>query len=232
MGPRRLRPSSPKDEIELLRALGMALTAASGQLLPLDDVQEAFVARSRMLVTAEFVEALLGRDSTARDEAELLIWLCRERGRRGQQAPGRALPGHPRRLRCASRRSCAPAPTRRRTGWRCWRRCRSPPPAPAWSPADLAPVQAKLGEVGGLIEADVKLTAVDRPGQRAGAAPPRTCCCAWPRARPRRSARPPTAPAPRRMKLLRSDAARAELAAAPGQLAQVRDMLQLAGMAA
>jgi len=34
------------------------------------------------------------------------------------------------------------------------------------------------------------------------------------------------------MKLLRSDAARAELAAAPAQLAQVRDMIQAAGLAA
>jgi hypothetical protein len=34
------------------------------------------------------------------------------------------------------------------------------------------------------------------------------------------------------MKLLRSEAARGELAASPSQLGQVRDLLQLAGMAA
>jgi len=34
------------------------------------------------------------------------------------------------------------------------------------------------------------------------------------------------------LKLLRADAVRAELAAAPGQLAQVRDMVQAAGLAA
>ena len=51
-------------EIEVVRALAMALTAAAGsgasELLQLDDVQEAFVTRSRMLVTGDFVESYQG----------------------------------------------------------------------------------------------------------------------------------------------------------------------------
>ena len=56
---RRLRPSDPRDEISILRALAMCLTAAAGALLPLDDVREAFIERSKMLVAADFVDAYL-----------------------------------------------------------------------------------------------------------------------------------------------------------------------------
>ncbi len=97
--------------------------------------------------------------------------------------------------------------------------------------ADLAPVQAKFGDVGGLIEADVKLTAsiahanapaIHRLGLllrlATGEAAP-----VGPAADRARAAA---------MKLLRSDAARNELAAAPGQLGQVRELLHQAGLAA
>ena len=72
---RRLRPSDARGEIDILRALAMALTAAAGRLLPLDDVREAFVERSKMLVAAEFVEAYLRKSTTAVQEAMDLIWL-------------------------------------------------------------------------------------------------------------------------------------------------------------
>ncbi len=226
-------PVEPEGRDRALRALGMALTAASGQLLPLDERAGGL---RRPLADAGHRRLRRGAAGPRRHRprrgrpADLAL---RERGRRRQQAPGGALPGHPlgslrfeNELRDWPRRAGA-------TGWRCWRRCRSRPPAPASMPADLAPVQAKLGDVGGLIEADVKLTATIAQAQRAGRRTASACCCAWPPARPRRSARPPTAPAPRRMKLLRSDAARAELAAVARPAgARCATCCRLAGMAA
>ena len=72
---RRLRPSDPRGEIDVLRALAIALTGAAGKLLPLDDVREAFVERSKMMVASEFVDAYLRETRTAVQEALDLIWL-------------------------------------------------------------------------------------------------------------------------------------------------------------
>lgn len=75
-GPRRLRPGDPEGEIALLRALAMALTAAAGRILSLEEVQDAFVTRSRMLVRSSFIESLLGTDRSAIDEVEALLYLA------------------------------------------------------------------------------------------------------------------------------------------------------------
>ncbi|HEY1425625.1 MAG TPA: hypothetical protein VGF50_03035 [Caulobacteraceae bacterium] len=230
MGPRRLRPASPKDEIELLRALGMALTAASGQLLPLELVQEAFAARSRLLVTAEFVEALLGRDGAARTEADMLIWLCENVvGAANKRQAARYLVSHVGSLRFEKEmRDGLEAPGHRLAMLAAMHKAAARAGLVA---ADLIPVQAKLGEVGGLIEADVKLTvSIAQAGapviHRVGLL-----------LRLATGEAAPLGPAADRakaaaVKLLRSDAARAELAAHPGQLGQVRDLLQAAGLAA
>jgi hypothetical protein len=229
MGPRRLRPTSPKQEIELLRALGMALTAASGQLLPLERVQEAFAARSRMMVTSEFVEALLGRDNSARGETDLLIWLCENVvGVANKREAARYLVSHVGSLRFEKElRTALEAPGQRLATLAGMQKAAA---RAGLAPGDLAPVQAKLGEIGGLIETDVKLTAsiaqahapvLNRLGLllrlATGEAAP-----LGPAAERARAAA---------LKLLRSDAARAELAAAPSQLGQVRDLLQAAGLA-
>ncbi len=76
VGPRRLRPGDPEGEIALLRALAMALTAAAGRILSLEEVQNAFIARSQMLVRSAFVEDLLGTDRSAMDEVEALLYLA------------------------------------------------------------------------------------------------------------------------------------------------------------
>ena len=55
--PRRLRPHDPDGEIVLLRALAMVLTASAGRLLAIEDVQAAFMDRSKRLVAADFVTA-------------------------------------------------------------------------------------------------------------------------------------------------------------------------------
>ncbi len=72
---KRLRPSDARGEIDVLRALAMALTAASGPLLQLEEVREAFIERSKMMVASDFVESYLREDRTAVQEAHDLVWL-------------------------------------------------------------------------------------------------------------------------------------------------------------
>jgi hypothetical protein len=72
---RRLRPSDARGEIEILRALAMALTAASGRLLPLEEVRSAFIERSKMLVAGDFVGAYLLEERSACQEATDLVVL-------------------------------------------------------------------------------------------------------------------------------------------------------------
>ncbi|MFN6983066.1 MAG: hypothetical protein ACK4NU_14195, partial [Brevundimonas sp.] len=74
--PRRLRPNDPVGEIDILRTLAMALTAAAGRLLSLEEVQNAFVDRSKSLVTPDFVAAYVRQCPTVLAEAELLTRLC------------------------------------------------------------------------------------------------------------------------------------------------------------
>jgi hypothetical protein len=73
-GPRRLRPDDPRGEIEILRALALCVTAA-GRDGQREDIHEAFTERSRMLVSADFVESLMRVADSACEEVELLIWL-------------------------------------------------------------------------------------------------------------------------------------------------------------
>jgi hypothetical protein len=229
-GPRRLRPTDPADEIELLRALGMALTAAAGQLLPPDDVHDAFIARSRMLVTSEFVEALLGRDGSARDEAEQLIWLSENVvGAVNKRAAARYLATHAGSLRFETELRYGPDTTAHRLASLAAMQKSSA--RAGLDPADLAPVITKFGEVGGLIEADSKL--ISTVAHATAPALHRVGLLL----RLAMGDAGPLGPAADRarvaaLKLLRSDATRAELAAAPEQLAQVRDMIQAAGLAA
>jgi hypothetical protein len=74
--PRRLRPLDPVGEIDILRLLAMALTASAGRLLTLEEVQNAFVERSKSLVTADFVGAYVNPCPTVLSEAEHLTRLC------------------------------------------------------------------------------------------------------------------------------------------------------------
>jgi len=230
VGPRRLRPTSPRDEIELLRGLGMALTAAAGQLLPLENVQEAFAARSRTLVTAEFVEALLGRNGTAREEAELLIWLSENVvGAVNKRQAARYLASHIGSLRFEKElRAGTDSPAQRLAVLATMQKGAG---RAGLDPADVVPIQTKFGEVGGLVEADARLSLALAQAHApvmhrlnlllrlaAGEAAP-----LGPAADSARAAA---------LKLLRNDAARTELASTPGQLAQVRDLLQAAGLAA
>jgi hypothetical protein len=73
---RRLRPSDASAEIDILRALAMALTAAQGKLLSADDIREAFIERSSMLIGAEFVSAAVADTNTASEEVRALLRLA------------------------------------------------------------------------------------------------------------------------------------------------------------
>jgi hypothetical protein len=78
-GARRLRPEDADGEIVVVRALAMALTAAltspAGRLLSADDVQAAFLARSKALTGPDFVTALSQGRRTVLAEAQALARL-------------------------------------------------------------------------------------------------------------------------------------------------------------
>jgi len=155
-GPRRLRPADASGEIDILRALAMALTASAGRLLSLDEVQEAFGHRSKSIVTADFVEAYLKEQPSARAEAEQLVRLCENvTGSANKREAARWL------LACVQ-------------ALRFEKEARQSPESPAASLAQLAALQRsvrgaglndadtgqimrKLGEVGALVEADARV---------------------------------------------------------------------------
>lgn len=229
-GPRRLRPGDAAAEIDVLRALAMSLTAAAGALLPLEDVQEAFSNRSRMLVTGEFVEAYLGQDKTSREEAEALVWLTENViGAANKRQAGRWLKAVVSSLRFEKEfrnagdgvagRLAALAALQRGAG-----RC-------GLAPEDAEPIRVKIGDIGGVVEGDARLaqqlakantSAVHRltlllklaSGESAPLGP------AADRARAEA------------LRLVRHEATRQELAQAPEQVEQVRDLIQQAGLAA
>lgn len=76
MSQRRLRPGDAVGEIDILRALATTLTATAGRLLTLEEVQTAFIERSRSLVAADFVAAYVMDCATVLAEAERLTRLC------------------------------------------------------------------------------------------------------------------------------------------------------------
>jgi hypothetical protein len=76
MSQRRLRPGDAVGEIDILRALATALTATAGRLLTLEEVQTAFIERSRSLVAADFVAAYVADCASVLAEAERLTRLC------------------------------------------------------------------------------------------------------------------------------------------------------------
>lgn len=76
MSPRRLRPGNAEGEIEILRALASLLAATAGRLLTHEEIQQAFTERSRALVTADFVAAYAEGHATVVAEAEALARLC------------------------------------------------------------------------------------------------------------------------------------------------------------
>ncbi|MBA4795551.1 MAG: hypothetical protein H2041_17975 [Phenylobacterium sp.] len=230
-GPRRLKPGDADGEIDLLRGLAMALTAASaGDLVSPDDVQAAFANRSKMLVTGDFVEAYLGKGRTAVEEAEALVWLVENViGGANKRQAARWLSAVVGSLQfekdarsdsvSAAHRLLALAKLHRAVA------------RGGLAVEDYKPIQLKIGDIGGLVEADAK---VAQGLARANASPAHKLTLLLKLACG--EAAPPGPAADRArieaLKLVRMDETRAELARSPERMAEVRDLIQAAGLAA
>ncbi len=229
-GPRRLRPSDAESEIDVLRGLARALAAASGRLLPLDDVQAAFAARSKSLIVGDFVQEYLGEDRSARQEAEALIWLVENViGGANKRQAGRYLFGVVTALRFEKEMRYGPdSPAARLAALaklqRAVARC-------GLVAEDYEPIQQKFGELGGQVEADSKLAAA--VAKAAGPVVHRLMLLLKLAA----GEAAPLGPAADRakveaMKLVRLDETRAELAKSPEQMDRVRELLATVAKAA
>jgi hypothetical protein len=229
-GPRRLCPGDAAGEIDVLRALAMSLTAAAGKLLPLDEVQAAFIARSKMLVTGDFVEAYLGQGMSAREEVEALVWLTENviGAANKRQAGGwlKALVGSLRFEKEMTTGDAVPAArlvqlaALQKAVGRC-----------GLVAADFEPIQERLGEIGGEIENRSRFSA----GVAKANAPIIHRLTMLLKLAAGESA--PLGPAANRaraeaLKLFRLDETRSELAKAPEQVQAVRELIQQAGLAA
>ncbi len=229
-GPRRLRPSDPTAEIELLRALAMTLSASAGQGIALDDVQAAFAVRSRMLVTGEFVEAFLGDDRTPRSEAESLVWLVENvTGGANKRQAARWLSASVGSL--AYEKDVRFGPDSAAAKLAMLAALQRSASRAGLVEEDLRPILTKLGDLGGQVEAEAKLTAAVSKA-KAPAVHRLTLLL-----RLATGDAGPVGPSADRakaeaLKMLRSPDTRAELAETPGDLKRVRDLVQAAGLAA
>jgi hypothetical protein len=232
-GPRRLRPSNASGEIEVMRGLAMTLTAAAaaGALLNVEDVQSAFVQRSRMLVTSDFVEAYLGGgERSAREEIEALVWLVENViGGANKRQAGRYLAAGVSALRFEKEFRYGPDTAAVKL-----QKLAALQRAVArggLAQEDYAPIQVKIGDVGGLVEADARLIATLAKTP----APPAQKLLLLLKLAAGETA--PVGPAADRarqeaMRLVRQDDTRAELAANPERMDQVRNLIHQLGMAA
>lgn len=157
-GSKRLRPGNAHGEIAVLRALAMVLTLFAGQLAPPEDVHAAFVKRSAELVSPNFIEAYTDSAVDALSEIRALIRLGENvAGALNKRSVGRHI---------AAAVSAVRFETELRTG----------PSAPDVKLAALADLQRqldriglpdgdcayvanKLGEVGGVVEAESRYIA-------------------------------------------------------------------------
>lgn len=229
-GPRRLRPSSAEGEIKIIRALAMALTAAAGSMLPLDDVQEAFTIRSRMLVTSDFVETYLGLDRSAREEIEALVWLVENViGGANKRQAGRYLAAAVSALRFEKdfRNSAESASVKLQT----LATMQKAVGRGGLAPEDYAPIQSKIGDVGAMVEADARLVITLA---RAPAPPVQKLMLLLKLATGEAAPIGPAADRARAeaLKLVRKDETRAALAQSPQRMGQVREMIQAISSAA
>ena len=230
VGPRRLKPGDADAEIDLLRGLAMALTAAGDRVLGLDDIHGAFSARSTALVTSDFVEALLGAGMGAREEVEALIRLAENvTGGANKRQAARYLSANVSALRFEKELRYGPdSPASRMASLAALQKHVLRAGLVA---EDAAPVQAKIGEIGGLIEADGKIVALI-----AKAPAPAVHRLNLLLRMAIGEAAPLGAAADRArgeaLKLVRHPDLREELARSPEAVERVRGLMQSAGMAA
>jgi hypothetical protein len=192
-------------------------------------VQAAFSARSKMLVTRDFVEVYLGEDATVQEEAEALIWLTENViGGVAKREAGRWLSSLILSLRFEKESRETHHPAQRLAELaklqRSVARCGLIEEA-------YRPLQAKLGEIGGWIEADANLIAMTLRAtvpalSRLTALLKLACGEAGPLGPVADRARAEA------LKLARQDDTRAELTVAPDQVGAIRDLLKHAALAA
>ncbi len=229
-GPKRLRPSDAEGEIVILRALAMSLTAAAGRILTLEEVQDAFINRSRTLVRADFVEAFLGHDRSLLGEVEALLWLSENvTGAANERQASRWVQANVSALRFETDLRAGPdsAATKlaaladlQRAVFRC-----------GFVDEESAPIALKIGEIGGLVEADARLTQALARAQ----APVVNRLTLLLRLAAGETA--PKGPATDRarleaLRLMRAPEIRAEIAKTPDAVDRVRSLMLSAGLAA
>lgn len=155
---RRLRPSDTNAEIDVLRALAMALTAAAGKMLSAEDIREAFIERSSMLISAEFVTAAVGNAATAQEEVRALLRLAENvTGQGNKSQAAQWLIGAVTALRFEREMRNNGEPPMNRLGvladlQRAIGRVDLPD-------ADRSALSKRLGDLGGLVEADANMVA-------------------------------------------------------------------------
>lgn len=227
---KRLRPSDPAGEIEALRALVLSLTAAAGALLPEEDVVAALAARSRTLLSSDFLEVYLGEGRLAQEETRALLWLAQNVvGAANKRRAARLLQGSIFSLKFETEMLDDPsAPSMRlqtlanlqREAVRC-----------GLVREDAKAINDRLGQLGGRVEARSQLVAqlvkAQVPAVRKLSVLLRVAS----------GETAPLGPAADRareeaLKLVRDEAVRGELASDPAQMSAVRDLIKNAGLAA
>ena len=155
-GVRRLKPADAEAEIEFLRALAMSLTAAAGRILPPEDITSAFTTRSKTLLNGEFIEALLGRDRSSREEVQMLIRLAENvMGAVNKRMAARWLSANVLALRFE--RELRQGPDSAAAKLSALAALQRALVRSGLVVEDYEPLCARLGEVGGMIEADARL---------------------------------------------------------------------------
>ncbi len=230
MGPRRLRPSDAMGEVGILRALATTLTASAGRLLTLEEVQAAFVERSKALITADFIEACMSGCETALQEIEVLIRICENvTGPANKRSASRWLEASLSALKFENEmRAPGLHPVQKLAVLaglqRSVRAC-------AFADEDQERSLAVIGALGGMIEADTRL--IVQMGRASAPALQRITALL----RLAAGQTGPSGPVSERAKaevtrLIRSPEMRSALAETPEALPEIRGLMESAGLAA
>jgi len=229
-GPRRLRPSDPAGEIAILRALVTNLSALSGELIDMADLEKAVTERSRHLVTGNFVTGYIAESDSALIDVQALIRLADNiTGAANKCEAARWILSSLGGLKFERelRDSAVPPITKLAILADLQRSLRRA----GLAPPDTDACIAKIGEIGALVESDARLmqtvqksaaSAVQRLvillQMAAGETAPEGPCTDRAKAEA--------------IRLLRSSEIRPALAAAPDQIGRVRQLMGAIGLAA
>ncbi|WP_298124865.1 hypothetical protein [Brevundimonas sp.] len=230
MSPRRLRPRDAPGEIDILRALAMTLTAAAGRLLTLEEIQNAFIERSRSLVTADFVAAFVKDCGTVQCEAEQLTRLCENvTGLANKRSAARWLAACVTSLRFESEMRRAPDGSTQ--ALKTLADLQRAVVGAALSPTDQDQIVAAIGAVGGTLEAEGRILA---QVARAPAPVPARLRVLLRLAAGETGPLGPCADRAKAeaLKLLRAPEVRTALSAAPEAVAPIRALMKQVGLAA